>query len=91
MLGLYLILGIVLGTYNFKYFKGIQQKHKLNETNNDLIIVHMLPHSHDDVGWLKTMNDYYFGLRNEIQNASVNQIIDSYIDELQKDNERRFI
>lgn len=29
--------------------------------------VHLVPHSHDDVGWLKTIDQYFIGANNSIQ------------------------
>ncbi|XP_045489045.1 lysosomal alpha-mannosidase isoform X2 [Pieris rapae] len=53
--------------------------------------VHIVPHTHDDVGWLKTVDQYYFGSRNNIQKAGVQYILDSVVKELWEDPKRRFI
>uniref|UniRef100_A0A8C2A1D1 Alpha-mannosidase n=1 Tax=Cyprinus carpio TaxID=7962 RepID=A0A8C2A1D1_CYPCA len=60
-------------------------------TNPSMLNVHLVPHTHDDVGWLKTVDQYYYGDRNYIQHAGVQYILDSVIDQLQKDPARRFI
>ena len=36
------------------------------QTADDTIYVHLVPHSHDDVGWLKTVDEYYIGSNNYI-------------------------
>ncbi|XP_073823589.1 lysosomal alpha-mannosidase-like [Musca autumnalis] len=57
----------------------------------NMINVHLVPHSHDDTGWHKTVDQYYYGSRNDIQHAGVQYILDSVVTELLKDKSRRFI
>ena len=54
------------------------------------LTVHLVPHTHDDVGWLKTVDQYYSGANNTIQQADVRQILDTVTDELLKNPERKF-
>ncbi|KAI9109731.1 hypothetical protein K1719_019361 [Acacia pycnantha] len=53
--------------------------------------VHLVPHSHDDVGWLKTVDQYYVGSNNSIQGACVQNVLDSLVASLQRDPNRKFI
>lgn len=52
--------------------------------------MHLIPHSHDDVGWLKTPDEYFTGSRQDIQVANVRNIIDTYVTELVADPAKRF-
>ncbi|KAH8410112.1 hypothetical protein KR009_006061 [Drosophila setifemur] len=61
------------------------------KTKSNMINIHMVPHSHDDVGWLKTVDQYFYGHKSSIQHAGVQYIIDTVISELIKDSSRRFI
>ncbi|XP_073225139.1 probable alpha-mannosidase At5g13980 isoform X2 [Cicer arietinum] len=53
--------------------------------------VHLVPHTHDDVGWLKTIDQYYVGSNNSIQGACVQNVLDSLIPALLADKNRKFI
>ncbi|KAI3960584.1 hypothetical protein MKX01_003758 [Papaver californicum] len=53
--------------------------------------VHLVPHSHDDVGWLKTIDQYYVGSNNTIQGASVENTLDSVVESLVRNPDRKFI
>jgi alpha-mannosidase len=35
--------------------------HSLKSARNSKLTVHMVHHSHDDVGWLKTVDEYFLG------------------------------
>ena len=53
--------------------------------------VHLVSHTHDDVGWLKTVDQYYYGANNSIQHAGVQYILDSVVSALLQNKERKFI
>ncbi|XP_074275159.1 alpha-mannosidase At3g26720-like isoform X3 [Silene latifolia] len=55
------------------------------------INVHLVPHTHDDVGWLKTVDQYYVGANNSIRGACVQNVLDSVISSLLEDENRKFI
>nr|CAD7399259.1 unnamed protein product [Timema cristinae] len=56
-----------------------------------MLNVHLIPHSHDDVGWLKTVDQYYYGKFSNIQSAGVQYIIDTVLQEVATDPSKRFI
>ncbi|KAK2984501.1 hypothetical protein RJ640_016887 [Escallonia rubra] len=74
--------GIVDGYIKYDTGSGIVEG-KLN--------VHLVPHSHDDVGWLKTVDQYYVGSNNSIQGACVENVLDSVIMALLADPNRKFV
>ncbi|XP_075514635.1 alpha-mannosidase-like isoform X1 [Primulina tabacum] len=53
--------------------------------------VHLVAHSHDDVGWLKTIDQYYVGSNNSIQGACVENVLDSVVVSLRRNPNRKFI
>ena len=68
----------------------IEDRFNLVSKDSHVLNVHVVPHTHDDVGWLKTVEQYYYGLNNTIQHANVNAIISSVIRALQEDKDRTF-
>ncbi|XP_063227020.1 lysosomal alpha-mannosidase-like [Bacillus rossius redtenbacheri] len=62
-----------------------------HETKEGLVNVHLIPHSHDDVGWVKTVDEYYYGLNPSLDTANVSMILDSVFQEIKNDPTRRYI
>ena len=55
-----------------------------------MIYVHLIPHTHDDLGWLKSVDMYFSGTNETIARGSVTNILDTTIGELLKDKKKRF-
>uniref|UniRef100_A0A8D8LJC1 Alpha-mannosidase n=2 Tax=Cacopsylla melanoneura TaxID=428564 RepID=A0A8D8LJC1_9HEMI len=55
------------------------------------INAHIIAHTHDDVGWLKTVDQYYYGSKKEHSQLGVQYILDSVTSELAKNKDRRFV
>ena len=45
--------------------------------------VHVLPHSHTDLGWLGTVDDYYQGRNLGVYEGGVDDILSSTIEQLE--------
>ena len=91
-----LILAILVSSYIFELNWAKENCPKpyshCNLGKEGFINVHMVPHTHDDVGWLKTVDQYYYGShKNGAQRASVQYILDTVMVELEKDPSKRFV
>lgn len=60
------------------------------EAGKQTLRVHVVPHTHDDAGWLKTVDQYYVGAEQRIQKACVRLILDTVVQCLLEDPARRF-
>ncbi|RHZ02442.1 hypothetical protein DYB35_013273 [Aphanomyces astaci] len=50
---------------------------------DDVVNVHLIPHTHDDAGWLLTVDEYF--------TEQVDYILDTVLVELHKNPDRRFM
>lgn len=76
-----------------EYVKALREKQPLNAhfvKNGNPLTVHIIPHSHDDVGWLKTVDEYFVGSNYETQIADVEIILDTVIKNLLLDKAKHY-
>ncbi|WRX19689.1 Glycoside hydrolase family 38 [Theobroma cacao] len=88
----------IVGLYAVVLLLGIlcaESKYMVYNTSAGIVAgkinVHVVPHTHDDVGWLKTVDQYYVGSNNSIQGACVQNVLDSIVPALLADKNRKFI
>ncbi|KAJ8870547.1 hypothetical protein PR048_029570 [Dryococelus australis] len=83
------------------YAYKIQLRHEIKSENRPnacnqsipgMLNVHLIPHSHDDVGYRKTVDQYYYGVvTKNTPKGGVQYIIDTVTQELAKDPKKRFV
>eukprot|EP00882_Tetradesmus_deserticola_P016150 GHRQ01017228.1.p1 GENE.GHRQ01017228.1~~GHRQ01017228.1.p1 ORF type:complete len:267 (+),score=89.03 GHRQ01017228.1:398-1198(+) len=52
--------------------------------------IHLVPHTHDDSGWLKTFEQYYWGTRQDVQMAGVQYVLSTVVQALLDNADRKF-
>lgn len=68
----------------------MKKHHSHLTSSNDVLTVHLIQHSHDDVGWLKTVDNYFYGGDTSTQWAGVQYTIDTVVSELASNQNYKF-
>ena len=85
-----MLVSLLLTTF-FSLASAFECQFKKTGNDEEKLQVHIVPHTHDDVGWLKTVDEYYYGANNSIQHAGVRYILDSVVPQLRANPSRKFI
>jgi Glycosyl hydrolases family 38 N-terminal domain len=54
------------------------------------LTIHLLPHSHDDVGWKKTVDEYFYGTNMKTSHGAVQFTIQTVLEMLISDPNKKF-
>jgi len=52
--------------------------------------VHLIPYSKTELGWKKSLDEYFSGTNQAVQHAAVSNILSSVVDELDGNPNRKF-
>ena len=74
-----------------RFYSRTSKYSSINNNDGRTLNVHVVPHTRDDVGWLKTIDQYYHGWNETIQVASVQKILDSVLAALLENPSRTFV
>ena len=66
------------------------KNYSIREDQSETLYVHLVAHTHDDVGWIKTIDEYFTGSDEKAQPAEVNLILSEVIEGLVTNKERKF-
>lgn len=77
--------------YKNKFERDLAARNHTRRRNQDeQLYVHLIAHTHDDVGWKKTVDEYYDGAKQSVQLAEVGMTISTVVESLISNPERRF-
>eukprot|EP01112_Ceratiomyxa_fruticulosa_P004317 TRINITY_DN1480_c0_g1_i3.p1 TRINITY_DN1480_c0_g1~~TRINITY_DN1480_c0_g1_i3.p1 ORF type:complete len:1026 (+),score=222.23 TRINITY_DN1480_c0_g1_i3:180-3257(+) len=74
-----------------KHIPKPQHKAHKPTISSEVLNIHVVSHTHDDVGWLKTVDEYFLGANMSIQTAGVQYVLDEVITCLLENPDRKFI
>jgi len=63
----------------------------LIEVEANPLYIHLIPHTHDDIGYIKTLDQYYYDSAKHIDIRGVQYILDSVLPFLQADPKKKFV
>lgn len=66
------------------------EKPQTREHQEQMVTVHMVPHSHEDIGWCKSADEYFTGANAAAQHASVRSILTTVTESLYKNESLKF-
>jgi len=52
--------------------------------------VHVFPHSHTDLGWLSTIEEYFDGENLDFYIGSINNMLTTVVEQLEQDSNKTF-